>query len=798
MMLKSYLTVAFRNILKYKAFSFINIIGLALGMASTILILLFVRYERSFDRFHKNADRIQRVAVRAMIGDTRIRQTSTPAILTPTLLEHYPEVERSIRFQDSFEGVTVKTGDLAFNEYWVCFTDADFFQVFTFPLTAGDPETALQEPNSVVISETMARKYFKEEKALNRTLNIDGMDFRISGVMADFPDNSHFHFDMLRSLNTYKNRIENTNWFNNSFCTYLLLKEGASAAALEAKFPELVRNYTAANMDYDDWLSKGNYWEYYLQPLTDIHLHSDLNGEFQANGNVAYVSASYLIALFILLIASVNYMNLATARSANRAREVGIRKVVGSTRGPLLCQFQAEALSASYLALILAVTLVHILLPAFRALIGRALSMPYLEGPVVIPALLGLALVLGVISGAYPAFFLASVQPIKVLRGRYQSGSRNYRLRNVLVLIQFAISIFLVVGTLVVQRQTAFMRSQNLGFDKEHVVVLKTPVPLGERSQTFKDQLLTLPGISAVAGSNTTPGRSFNNWGCRVEGKEEGITLNMCICDDGYLETMGLEMAEGRFFSREFSTGNRALVINEAAAQLIGWDEPIGKTISYGRDATFTVIGVVKDYHYESLHHSVRPGALMPQPGIWEAQEDYISARIQPGDIPQTLNHIREVWDTFLKGIPLEYSFLDSDYEGLYHNEERTGRIFTVFAALAIGIGCLGLLGLAAFAAEQKTREIGIRRVLGATIPGIMLLLSRDLIRWVALANLVAWPIAFFAMNSWLENFAYRIGLSWFFFVFAGLLTLFIAWFSTSFQAYKAANTDPVFALKHE
>lgn len=797
-MLRNYLKVALRNLFKHKAYSFINIFGLALGMASAILILLFVRYERSYDRFNENADRIHRVAVRAMIGNTKIRQTNTPAILTPTLLEHYPEVERSVRFQDSFEGVTVKTGDLVFNEYWVASTDAYFFKVFSFPLTAGDPDTALQEPNTVVISETMAQKYFNGKEALNRTLNIDGIDFRVSAVMADFPKNSHFHFDMLRSLITYKNRLVDTNWFNNSFLTYLLLHEGTSAASLEAKFPDLVRNYTTAGQDYDGWVARGNYWEYYLQPLTDIHLHSDLNGELQANGNSAYVSASFLIALFILLIASVNYMNLATARSANRAREVGIRKVVGSTRGPLLRQFLAESLSASYLALILAVALVHILLPAFRALTGRALFMPYLESPVVIPVLLGLALVLGVFSGAYPAFFLASVQPTKVLHGRYQSGSRNSRLRNVLVLVQFAISIFLVVGTLVVQRQTKFMRSQNLGFDKEHVVVLKTPVPLGERSRTFKDQLRAFPEIKAVAGSDTTPGRSFSNWGCKAEGLDESLTLNVCTCDEGYIETMRLEMAEGRFFSREFSTDEKAIIINEAAAKLIGWDDPIGKTIAFDTDLVFTVVGVVKDYHYESLHQSIRPGALMAQPGIRGAQEDYISVRIQPGDIPRTLSSIRNLWVTFMKGYPLEYSFLDSDYDALYHNEERTGRIFTVFTILALGIGCLGLLGLASFAAEQKTREIGIRRVLGASVPGIMMLLSRDLIRWVALANLVAWPVAYFAMNRWLQNFSYRIGLSWFFFVLAGLITLFIAWFSTSFQAYKAANTDPVSALKYE
>ncbi len=797
-MFGNYIKVAFRNLLKHRAYSFINVFGLAVGMASAVLILLFVRYEKSYDRFHENADRIHRIAVRAMTGDTKIRQTFTPAILTPTLLEHYPEVERSIRFQDAFDGVAVRTGEKAFNEYHVGSTDADIFKVFTLPFVSGDPDTALAEPNTVVITESTARKYFSGQAALEQTLTIDGSDFRVTGVMADFPDNSHFHFDMLRSLVTYQDQLDNTNWFANNYRTYILLREGASAAVFDAKFPDLVRNYTAAGQNYDSWLERGNYWEYYLQSLPSIHLNSDLNGEFEANGNAAYMSASFLIALFILLIASINYMNLATARSANRAREVGIRKVVGSTRGPLLRQFLAESLTASFLALLLAVALVHVLLPAFRALTGRALSMPYLEEPMAVPALLGLALVLGVFSGAYPAFFLASVRPITVLRGKLQSGSRNSLLRNLLVLAQFSISIFLVVGTLAVQSQTEYMRSKNLGFSKEHVVVIKTPAPLGDRSRAFKDRLLALSEISAVAGSDTTPGRSFMNWGCRPEGFDESITLNMTLCDTGVRETMGMEMAEGRFFSREFTTDDKALIINEAAAKIIGWDDPLGKVISWGQDQDYTIVGVVKDFHYESLHHSVRPGALMLQLGPFGNSENYVSARIRPGDIPKTLAGIREVWKDFSNGIPLEYSFLDTDYDRLYQNEQRTGRIFMVFSALAIGIGCLGLLGLAAFAAEQKTREIGIRRVLGASVPGIMALISKDLTRWVALANLVAWPVAYLVMNAWLQNFAYRVGLSWLFFAVAGTITLAIAWLSMSFQAYKAANTDPVKALKYE
>ncbi|MBN1273474.1 MAG: ABC transporter permease [Candidatus Aminicenantes bacterium] len=797
-MLTNYLKVALRNIFKHKGYSFINIFGLAAGMASAVLILLFVRYERSYDRFHEKADRIHRVAVRAMIGDTKIRQTYTPAILTPTLLENYPEVERSVRFQSSFDGVTVRCGDEIFNEYRVGSADTDIFKVFTLPMPAGDPETALAEPNSVVITESTAKKYFENGGALNKTLTIDGTDFRVTGIIADWPDNSHFRFDMIRSLLTYKQRLDNPNWFANNYRTYILLREGTSAVALDAKFPDLVRNYAVAGQDYDAWLEQGNYWEYYLQPLTGIHLHSDLNGEFSANGNASYVSVSFLIALFILLIASVNYMNLATARSANRAREVGIRKAVGSTRGPLLRQFLAESLAASLMALLLALSLAHILLPAFRSLTGRAITMPYTEEPLFLPGLLGLAFVLGLFSGAYPALFLASVHPIRVLRGRFQSGSANSRLRNLLVLFQFAISIFLVIGTFIVHRQTTFMRSRNLGFDKENVVVIKTPEPMGERSQAFKDKLLTLAEVKVVSGSDTTPGRGFMNWGCKPEGREESITLNMVICDYGYLETMGLEMAEGRFFSREYSTDVSGLVLNEAAAKLLAWDNSIGKTIIYSPDATFTVIGVVKDYHYESLHYSVRPEALLLQPGIWGAEEDYISVRIHPGNIPQTLGRIRNVWKEFSNGVPLEYSFLDTDFDELYQNETRTGRIFTVFSALAIGIGCLGLLGLAAFAAEQKTREIGIRRVLGASVPGIMMLLSKDLSRWVALANLVAWPAAYFIMRSWLNSFAYRIGISWLFFIAAAVMTLLIAWFSMSFQAYRAANTDPVKALKYE
>jgi putative ABC transport system permease protein len=797
-MLKNYLTVALRNIFKHKGYSFINIAGLAVGMASAVLIFLFVRYERSYDRFHEKADRIHRIAVRASIGDTKIRQVHTPAILTPTLLENYPEVEHSIRLLYSTRGVAVRTGDKSFNEYEVTFADADIFKVFSFPFTKGDPESALTDPNTVVITESIALKYFGENDPMESMLTIGSTDFRVSGVIEDIPDNSHFHFTIFRSLVTQTEDIQNPNWFANNYRTYILLREGVEWKEFDAKFPDLVRNYTTAGQDYDAWLARGNYWEYYLQPLASIHLHSHLSGEFEANGNAAYVSVSFLIALFILLIASVNYMNLATARSANRAREVGIRKVVGSARGPLLRQFVAESLAASFLALGLAVIMIHALLPAFRSLIGRPLSMPYLKEPLVIPFLLSLAFVIGIFSGAYPAFYLSSVRPIAVLHGRLRSASQNSLLRNTLVLVQFAISIFLVVGTFVVFSQTRFLRSKSLGFEKEHVVVLKTPSPLGDQSRPFKDSLLQHPEILSVSGSNNVPGRNFNNWGCRPEGTDESITLNIVVGDHELLETLGMEIAQGRFFSREFTTDAQGIIINESAAKLIGWEDPIGKTISFGRDRNTTVIGVVKDFNYESLHYEVRPGGILVLPGVYNSSESYIQARIQPGRVERALDVISRTWKQFVPGLPLEYSFLDADFDALYHNEQRTNRIFLVFSLLAIGIACLGLLGLAAFAAEQKTREIGIRRVLGATVPGVMVLLSKDLTRWVALANLIAWPLAYFAMRNWLQSFAYRIDLNLLVFVTAGVITLAIAWLSMSFQAYKAAKTDPVKALKYE
>ena len=797
MILRNNLIVSLRNARKHLGYTFLNVAGLTIGLTASILILLFVLHERSYDRFHANADRICRVAVRARLGNTRIDQTFTPAILTPTLLEEFPEVVRSVRFRNNSRGILVKVDDRTYNEQRVTAVDAAVFQVFSFPFIHGDPKTALAEPNTTVLTVSTARKYFGDAHPVGQTLTIGDVDFRVTGIIEDIPDNAHFHFDIFNSIITF-NTINSTHWFDNNYKTYIQLQEDCTVADFEAKLPEFVKTHLWEGQDYAAWVDQGNFWEYYLQPLTDIHLNSDLRGEFEPNGNAAYVSVLTVIAVFILLIAVMNYMNLATARSAGRAREVGIRKVVGSLRRPLIGQFLAESVMSSLFALALALINVEILLPSFRNLVSRpGIRIPYLEQPLILAGLVGFGLVIGIISGSYPAFFLSSFQPISVLAGKLRSASRNIRLRNGLVLIQFSISIFLFVGTFIIRGQMAFIHNRNLGFDKEHVVVIRTPQPLGAQSIPFKQALLGHPDILSVSGSTTLPGMGLNNIGFRAEGEEKGITLNLIMGDFDLLETLQFKMQEGRFFSRAFPTDSSAIVINEATAKLLGWDNPIGKHLDpYGTE--LTVIGVVKDFHYESLQNTLEPGAILLLPGVFNWSERYISVRIRPENPAETLGQIRSTWDAMSNGMPFEYTFFDQEYDALYKNEERTGRVFTIFSLLAIFVSCLGLFGLASFAAEQRTREIGIRKVFGASVPGIVARLARDFTRWVVIANVIAWPAAYYAMSYWLHNFAYRMQISITPFVAAGLLTFVIALLTVCYQSVRAAAANPVESLKYE
>jgi putative ABC transport system permease protein len=802
--IKNYLKIAFRNIIKHKSFSVINIVGLAIGIACSILIFVFVAHELSYDKYHEKADRTYRIAVRASIGDTKINQTYSSSETFRRLLEDFPEIETGVKFLDVGR-TPITLGEETFYESRFFAVDSTFFDVFSIPLIQGDPKKALADPNSMVMSEDTALKYFGTTDAVGKILRADfsygpgSTDFEITGVSENVPVNSHFHYDLLASSATFPTFINNTGWSSNNFITYVVLKEGTTQVWFDEKLKKFTRKHMGAER-FDAWVAKGNFWEYFLQPITRIHLTSDLNGEFEANGNETYIYIFSAISIIILLIACINFMNLSTAKSSLRAKEVGMRKVVGSGRSRLVFQFLSESVLLSYIALALGIGIFLVLFPLYENLIGKQLNIPYLDSFVVIPLVLAFGLIVGVISGSYPAFFLSSFKPIAALKGNKSMSKGGSWLRNILVIFQFTISIFLIIGTLAVNQQLKFFQNKQLGFDKEQVLVINNPGSLSNTVNPFKEELRKYSSIIDVSGSNTLPGRSFSNIGFGAEGVEESFTLNLCVCDYDFLDTLKLEMAQGRFFSKEFTTDSHAAVLNEKSAELLGWEDPIGKKINNwaSKKGNFVVIGVIKDYHYESLHQEIRPQALFLSGGYYTNVERYISVRLNTENISGTIKHIESKWKEFAPQMPFEYSFLDQDYDNLYMNERQTRKLFSIFSFLAIFIACLGLFGLASFIADQKTKEIGIRKVLGASVTRIVKNLNKSFLKWVLIANLIAWPIAWFAMNRWLENFAYRIGLSWWMFVLAAVLAVFIALLTVSFQTVKAALKNPIDSLRYE
>jgi len=801
----SYLKIAYRNILKHKGISFLNILGLAIGIACSILILVFVIPEVSYDKHFEKSDRIYRIAVRASIGDTKIHQTYSSAITFLRLLEEFPEIETGVKFLN-LGRVPVSFGDRIFFENRFFAVDSTFYDVFSIPLISGVKEDLLKEPFSIVLTESTAYKYFGTTDVIGEIVRVDFRgwgepitEFKITGVSEDMPLNSHFHYDLLVSSTSFPELINATGWTSNNFISYIVLKEGTSKAKLDEKLPEFTRKYMGGD-EFDAWVAQGNYWEYFLQPVTGIHLNSDLNGEFEANGNETYVYILSIISIFILLIACINFMNLSTAKASLRAKEVGIRKVVGSARGRLIRQFLSESVVMSFVALILAVIIVISLLPVYQNLLVKPIELHFFDNPVIIPLLLLLGLIVGIISGSYPAFFLSSFKPVVVLKGNVDENKRGSWLRNILVIFQFTISIFLIIGTFTVYKQIRLFQDKNLGFEKEQVLVIQNPGSVNENYDAFKEALLSRHTISDVSGSNTLPGKGFSNWGFGAEGVEEHFTLNACICDYDFLKTLKLELAQGRFFSRDFPSDSCAAVLNESAAKLLGWDNPLGKKINNWSEnrGIFDVIGVIKDYHYESLHQEIRPMALFLIGGYFQRTPQYISARLTTENMSETIDFVEHTWNSFAENMPFEYYFLDEDYDNLYINEMQTRKLFTIFSFLAIFIACLGLFGLASFIADRKTKEIGIRKVFGASVPGIVTLLNRNFTIWVLIASGLACPVAWYAMKKWLENFAYRTSISWWIFVVAAFMALIIAWLVVTFQTYRAALRNPAESLKYE
>jgi putative ABC transport system permease protein len=802
-MLKNYLKIAIRNLLKHRGYSLINIAGLAVGIACCWLILLFVHDELRYDRFHQNADRIYRVTVHGRMSDNEVTAPSSPAPMAAVLAADYPEVIATTRLKQPYNTPLISYASKKFNEDQFFFADSTFFDVFTFPLINGDPRTALRQPFSVVITEEMAAKYFGDDDPIGEVLQFNNQEsYRVTGVAKNVPRQSHFQFDFLASFNSWE-ISRSTVWVSNHLYTYLLLQENYPAKQVSAKLPALVKKYVGPQMEegmgvtYDQFVAAGGIYEYALQPLTDIHLHSHLTGELEPNGNINYVVIFSLIAFFILLIACINFMNLATARSTNRAREVGLRKAVGSSRLQLVRQFLLESLVVSGIAVLLAIGLVELSLPAFNNLSGKLFESALVGGWKTWPILVGATLLVGILAGSYPAFFLAAFRPVVALKaGRSLGISGHATLRKILVVSQFAISIVLMIGTFVVHNQLQYIRERQLGFDKEHVVVIHRAESLGQQVPAFENEVSHNPQVVSTAATMHLPGRDVwhNAYQTGDTQNPDGYILGNLNVGHNFVETLGLELIAGRTFSREYRADSSAFIINEAAAKKLGWVEPLGKILINPGAFKGPVVGVVKDFHFESLHEEVRPAVLnLSREGI-----RFLVVRIAPEKIETTIANLRTAWQQLAPEQPFEYSFLDEDFDRLYRADQRTGAISATFSSLSIFVATLGLFGLASFSSEQRTKEIGVRKVLGASVLQLIALLSKEFSRLVMVAVLIAAPIGYFVMNKWLEDFAYRIEVGWWVFALAGGMALVIALLTVSTQAIKAAVANPVKALRYE
>lgn len=803
-MLQNYVKIAFRNLIKHKGYTLINISGLAVGITCCVLIMLFVIDELSYDRFHVDTDRIYRANLKARLNSKDLRMAMTPAPMADALVKIFPEIESSARLKK--EGnFTVRYGDKIFNEKRFYFGDPSVFDVFSFALINGDPKTALTEPNSIVLTEETAQKYFGDENPVGKILLMDGKnDYKVTGVMKNIPHNSHIHFDLLASLTTLEESRDPW-WINNNFYTYLKLRENQSYKALEEKLIPLVREkagpqiQAATGTSFDEFLAMGGDYGFFLMPLSDIHLYSDIAEEPEPQGNIAYVYIFSAIAFFILLIACINFMNLTTARSSGRAKEIGIRKVLGSYRTQLIRLFMAESILVSFIALAIAMVLTEIMIPLFNDLSGKQLSLNYFNHPWMLPWLLIMGASVGLIAGSYPAFFLSAFQPVKVLKGELSKGVRSGKLRSTLVVMQFGISIALMIGTGIVFDQLEYLRSKKLGFDKERVVVMQNAWLLRDQRHVFKQEILKQPFAVNATLLNSNLGGDMGNSGYQVDnGTNETFLLWTMRTDFDFIPTMNIEVAEGRNFSKEFLTDSGAVLINETAARIMGIQKPLEHHIieldpDKKENAHYPIIGVVKDFHFESLHQPIRPMIIF---STWRGS--YLNIRLQEGDPKPMLQAIESTWNRFLPGEPFVYSFLDEDFDALYRTEYRVSKIITVFSALAIFIACLGLLGLAAFTTEQRTKEIGVRKVLGASVAHIITLLSRDFLKLVTIAFVFAAPIAYWGMHIWLQDFAYRTSIGATVFILSGVLAVAVAFLTVAYQAIKAATSNPVNALKYE
>ncbi len=824
-MLKNYLTIAFRNLRKQSFYSFINIGGLAVGIAACLMIFLFITDELTYDKHNKNADRIYRVNTEIKFGGNHFKMANSPAPTGSSLMQDYPEIETSVRL-GSFGSYLVKPekGIDNIKEMRVGLTDSTYFKVFSIEVSEGDPNNALNEPSSIAISKRMADKYFPNKSALNQVLILDNKySGKISAVFKDIPSASHFHYDIfLPLLGNWPGAREaqSTSFLSNNFVTYLLLKEGTDSKALEKKFPSFIKKYAGpqlatalgAEFTIEKYYASGNKFEMTLMPLLDIHLYSNLNSELEPNSSITYIYLLGTVAFFILAIACINFMNLATARSSNRAKEVGVRKVMGSLRSHLVRQFLTESILITTFSIVLAVGVAYMSMPIFNHLSLKQLSLP-LGNPLFYLTLLGASLLIGILAGVYPSFFLSAFKPVNVLKGRVALGMKSGLIRSGLVVFQFVISIFLIVGAISVNRQLSYIQNKKLGFEKDQVLVVKDAYALRPNIQSFKNEALkintiescTISGFLPIEGADV----SRNDRAFWKEGNQSTsdnlVSLQNWRVDHDYVKTMGMKIKIGRSFSPEFPSDSSAVVLNEAAVLQFGLgNDPIGKKIitfdngveeslNPNQTKSWTVVGVVENFHFSSMRESISSLGL-----FLYRSDGFLSFRISAQDSQETIQSLEKIWKRLAPGQPFQYTFLDEDFNRMYSSEQRVGKIFIVFAGLAIIIACLGLFALTAFTAEQRTKEIGIRKVLGASVSSIVVLLSKEFGKLILIAFVIATPIAWLGVDLWLKSYTYKAEIGITVYILAGAFAFVIAWITMGYQSIRAASSDPVKSLRSE
>lgn len=800
-MFRNYFKVTFRNILKHKFFAAINILGMTIGVTACLLIIIYIADELSYDQFHLKADKIYQVGLHGKIAGQDIRTSNTCAPLAKALVDEVPDVAEAVRIAPYSNQTVIRNNERVFTEKKVFYADSNFFSFFSFPLLEGDGFTALKEPQSIVLTSKMAYKYFGNESPIGKLLTIgnDRQTFKVTGVAADCPPNSHFLFDALLSASSSEN-LRNGIWLNNYLYTYFVLQENGSLQNIHEKFDELVVKYVGPEIErfmgvtMDQVQGQGGEYGYFTTKLTDIHLHATARDGLEPGGNIVYVYFFGAIAILIMVIACINFMNLSTARSSGRAKEVGLRKTLGSVRTQMIGQFLTESLVYSFFAVMLSVVACYSLLPYFNLIAGKETDMSALLQPAFLTGIVALIIFVGIVAGSYPAFYLTSFNAVEVLKGKIRAGMKSKGVRSMLVVFQFAISIFLIIFTIIVYQQLVFMQERDLGIDRHNVVVLQNANRLGPNMESFKYALLRQPGIvKASYTNNDFPGIN-NTTVFKSAALEQDHIMGVYWADYEHQDVMKFELVEGRYFSRDFPSDSTAILLNEAAVKEFGFTTPLQEELIYDSNSPqrLKIIGVFKDFNYESLREQVRPLSIR-----LGKTNNQLMIRYE-GTPSEAVSIVESMWRQHAPNEPFEYSFLDQNFDELFRAEERMSSIFSIFSGLAIFVACLGLFALAAFSIEQRTKEIGIRKVMGASVFNLTLLLSREFTMLVLLAFVPGAIVAWWVVNNWLQGFAYRIEVSPVIFLLSGVIAIVIAWITVGYQSVRAATSNPVNSLKYE